>query len=164
MRLAEQLRIPLVTVVDTSGAALSPEAENDGIAGEMAQCISAMISLRVATVAVLLGQGTGGGALALLPADRVIAAGHAWLAPIAPEGASVIMYKDTAHAPELAALQRIGAADLAADGIVDRVIPETGDLCLDVAKTLHAELAVLSREGGDARLTARLRRYRELGL
>ena len=73
---------------------------------------------------MLLGQGTGGAALALLPADRILAAEHAWLAPLAPEGASAIVYRDTSHAPDLAARQGIRATDLAADGIIDRVIPE----------------------------------------
>jgi acyl-CoA carboxylase subunit beta len=164
MRLAEQLRIPLVTVIDTPGAELSPEAEEDGIAGEIAQCMATMISLRVPTVSVLLGQGTGGGALALLPADRVIAAEHAWLAPLAPEGASAIVYRDTAHAAELAARQHIGAASLAADGIVDQVLPENGDLCRDLATALRAELAALTRDSGDPHLAARLRRYRTIGL
>jgi acyl-CoA carboxylase subunit beta len=163
MRLAEQLRVPLVTVIDTPGAELSPEAEEDGIASEIAHCIATLISLRVPTVAVLLGQGTGGGALALLPADRVIAAEHAWLAPLAPEGASAIVYKDTAHAPELAAQQRISAPDLAADGIVDRVVAETAGFPQNLASALHAELAALARDSANARLTARLRRYRDLG-
>jgi len=61
-----------------------------------------LIDVAVPTVAVLLGQGAGGGALAPLPADRVLAAGYAWLAPLAPEGASAIVYRDTAHAAELA--------------------------------------------------------------
>jgi acetyl-CoA carboxylase carboxyl transferase subunit beta len=164
MRLAEQLRVPLVTVIDTPGAELSREAEEDGIAGEIAQCMATMISLRVPTVSVLLGQGTGGGALALLPADRVIAAEHAWLAPLAPEGASAIVYRDTAHAAELAARQHIDAASLAADGIVDQVLPETGDLCRDLAVALHAELAALTQDSGDAHLATRLRRYRTIGL
>ncbi|HEX6454106.1 MAG TPA: carboxyl transferase domain-containing protein, partial [Trebonia sp.] len=163
MWLAEQLRVPFVTVIDTPGAELSPEAEEAGIASEIAQCIATLISLRVPTVAVLLGQGTGGGALALLPADRVIAAEHAWLAPLAPEGASAIVYKDTAHAPELAARQRISAPDLAADGIVDRVVAETAGFPQNLASALHAELAALARDSADARLTARLRRYRDLG-
>jgi acyl-CoA carboxylase subunit beta len=163
MWLAEQLRVPFVTVIDTPGAELSPEAEEEGIASEIAQCIATLISLRVPTVAVLLGQGTGGGALALLPADRVIAAEHAWLAPLAPEGASAIVYKDTAHAPELAAQQRISAPDLAADGIVDRVVAETAGFPQNLASALHAELAALARDSANARLTARLRRYRDLG-
>jgi acetyl-CoA carboxylase alpha subunit len=118
-----------------------------------------MINLRTATVAVLLGEGTGGGALTLLPADRVLAAQHAWLAPLAPEGASAIVYKDTAHAPELAARQRIRSADLASDGIVDRVLPDTDAL----GRAVHDELRFLGRQDDAVRMTARLRRYRSLG-
>ncbi|MCL2584410.1 MAG: acetyl-CoA carboxylase carboxyltransferase subunit alpha/beta [Streptosporangiales bacterium] len=164
MRLAGEFGVPFVSVIDTPGAELSRGAEEDGIAGEIAQCIAAMITLRVPTVSVLLGQGTGGGALALLPADRVIAAGHAWLAPLAPEGASAIVYKDTAHAAELAGRQRIGAPDLAAAGLVDQVVSETGALSADVAAVLRSALAVLAAEDDDARQAARLRRYRDLGL
>jgi acetyl-CoA carboxylase carboxyl transferase subunit beta len=160
MRLAEDLRIPLVTVIDTPGAELSPQAEEQGLASEIAQCVALMINLRTATVAVLLGEGTGGGALALLPADRVLAAQHAWLAPLAPEGASAIVYKDTAHAPELAARQRIRSADLASDGIVDRVLPDTDAL----GRAVHDELRFLRQQDDAARMTARMRRYRSLGL
>lgn len=73
-RLAEQLGLPLVTVVDTAGAELSAAAELDGIAVEIAHCLTTLLALRTPVLAVLLGQGSGGGALALLPADRVLAA------------------------------------------------------------------------------------------
>jgi acetyl-CoA carboxylase carboxyl transferase subunit beta len=164
MLLADELRIPLVTVIDTPGAELSPRAEEQGMASEIAQCIALLLSLRTATVSVLLGQGTGGGALALLPADRVLAAEHAWLAPLAPEGASAIVYKDTARAPELAARQGIRSADLARDGIADRVIAETGDLCRDLGGALHDEIRFVTRQDDAARMARRLQRYRRLGL
>ena len=61
---------------------------------------------------MLLGQGTGGGALALMPADRVICAQHSWLSPLPPEGASAILHRDTDHAPELAASQGVRSLDL----------------------------------------------------
>ena len=85
------------------GAALSKEAEEGGLAGEIARCLAELVTLEAPTLCVLLGQGTGGGALALMPADRVICAQHAWLSPLPPEGASAILHRDTAHAPELAA-------------------------------------------------------------
>ncbi|MEE2035512.1 carboxyl transferase domain-containing protein, partial [Rhodococcus chondri] len=88
MHLAEELRLPLVLVIDTLGASLSREAEERGLAPEIARCLADLVTLRTPTVSVLLGQGTGGGALALLPADRVLCAQHGWLAPLPPEGAS----------------------------------------------------------------------------
>ena len=95
MNLAEELGLPLVTVIDTPGAELSVIAEERAVAGEIARCIATMTRMRVPTLAVLLGQGCGGGALALLPARRVLAAQHAWLSPLPPEGASVIVHGDT---------------------------------------------------------------------
>lgn len=125
MRMATELGLPLVTVIDTPGADLSPNAEEGALAGEIARSIADMTALTVPSVSVLLGQGTGGGALALLPAQRVIAAGHAWLSPLPPEGASAILFKDTDHAPLLAARQRVGAVQMHEDGIVDVIVPES---------------------------------------
>jgi acetyl-CoA carboxylase beta subunit len=146
MNLAAALGLPLVTVIDTPGAELSPAAEEGGLAGEIAQCIATMATLTVPTLSVLLGQGTGGGALALLPATTVLAAEHAWLAPLPPEGASAIMHRDTAHAPEMAAAQRITAVDLQAAGTVHHVIPEhdsdsAESLCHAVAAECAARLS-----------------------
>lgn len=171
MALAEELRLPLVLVIDTVGAALSKEAEERGLAPEIARCISDLVTLDTPTVSVLLGQGTGGGALALLPADRVLAATNGWLAPLPPEGASAIVFRDTEHAPELAAAQRISAPALLADGIVDRIVPERPDAAdepVDFARRMVAAIGEeLSRLRGlplhDLE-RARHQRYRRLGL
>lgn len=170
MQLAAELRLPLVLVIDTIGAALSKEAEERGLAPEIARCLADLVTLETPTVSVLLGQGTGGGALALLPADRVLAATHGWLAPLPPEGASAIVHRDTGHAAELAAAQRIRSADLLADGIVDRIVPE----CLDAADepvefsrrmvtAIAEELALLSERSAAELRVARQFRYRRLG-
>ncbi len=145
MRLADELRLPLVTVIDTPGAELSAYAEERAIAGEIARCIAALSTMRVPTVAVLLGQGCGGGALALLPADTVIAAEHAWLSPLPPEGASVIVHGDVDHAPAMAAAQRVRAVDLHELGTVHRLVPERADdtpetMALAVAAEIRAAL------------------------
>ena len=112
MTLAAGLRLPLVLVIDTAGPALSAEAEQGGLAGEIAHCLAELVTLDTPTVSVLLGQGSGGPALAMVPADRVLAALHGWLAPLPPEGASAIVFRDTDHAPELAAAQGIRSVDL----------------------------------------------------
>jgi acetyl-CoA carboxylase carboxyl transferase subunit beta len=93
----------------------------------------------------------------------VLAAEHAWLAPLAPEGASAIVYKDTAHAPELAVRQGIRSLDLAGAGIVDRVVPETGDLCRDLGRAVRDELRLVTEQDDAARTARRSRRYRRLG-
>ncbi|MFE4358909.1 carboxyl transferase domain-containing protein [Kitasatospora sp. NPDC056800] len=169
-RLAEQLGLPLVTVVDTAGAELSAQAELDGIAVEIAHCLTTLLALRTPVLAVLLGQGSGGGALALLPADRVIAAEHAWLAPLPPEGASAIVHRDGAHAAELARAQGIGAHRLAEVGLVDEVVPELPDaaeepaaFCARLGHAVGAALGALSATTEADRLAARAVRHRRLG-
>lgn len=127
MRLANELRLPLVSFVDTPGADLSPEAEQGAVAGEIARCISTMATMTVPTVSVLLGQGCGGGALALLPADVVVAAENAWLSPLPPEGASAIVHGDVEHAAEMAESQGVSALDLVKSGTVHHVMPELDD-------------------------------------
>ncbi|MGW4379917.1 carboxyl transferase domain-containing protein [Kitasatospora sp. NPDC004531] len=164
--LAEELGMPLLTVVDTVGAELSVEAELDGVALEIAHCLTTLVGLRTPVLAVLLGQGSGGGALALLPADRVIAAQHAWLAPLPPEGASAIVHRDGEHAPQLARAQGITAAALTATGLVDQVVPETDDpahLRDHLAAAITRALAELAQLPDAARLAARRTRNRHLG-
>ena len=141
MRLANELGLPLVSFIDTPGAELSPEAEQGAIAGEIARCISWMSTMRVPTVSVLLGQGCGGGALALLPADVVIAAENAWLSPLPPEGASAIVHGDLEHAAEMAEAQRVGAIDLYENGTVHHIVPEPmGDTPELFARAVAAEV------------------------
>jgi len=84
MRIAAELGLPLLTVIDTAGAALSKEAEEGGLAAEIARSLADLVTLPAPTLCLILGQGAGGGALALLPADRVLAARHAWLSPLPP--------------------------------------------------------------------------------
>jgi acetyl-CoA carboxylase carboxyl transferase beta subunit len=170
MRLAAELRLPLVTLIDTPGAALSKEAEEGGLAAEIARCLQDLVMLRAPTLAVLLGQGTGGGALALAPADRVLAAANGWLGPLPPEGASAIVHRTVDRADEMAASQGVRATDLWRAGIVDRVVPERPDaadepveFCRRLGRVLGEELAgLLGRDDGE-RFRTRLHRYRHLG-
>lgn len=124
IRLAESLRIPLVTIIDTPGAELTREAEEHAMAGEIARTLTALLDVRVPTVSLILGQGCGGGALAMLPADRAMAMHDAWLSPLPPEGASAIIHRDTGHAPEMMEAQGVGAEALFDAGVVDEIIAE----------------------------------------
>ncbi|GAB5901144.1 MULTISPECIES: acetyl-coenzyme A carboxylase carboxyl transferase subunits beta/alpha [Mycolicibacterium] len=171
MALAAGLRLPLVLVIDTAGPALSTEAEEGGLAGEIARCLAELVTLDTPTVSVLMGQGSGGPALAMVPADRVLAALHGWLAPLPPEGASAIVYRDTEHAPELSAAQGIRSADLLRDGIVDVVVPEHPDAADEpqqftarLSAAIASELYQLSTLPAAERLGMRLHRYRRIGL
>lgn len=171
MTLAAGLQLPLVLVIDTAGPALSQQAEEDGLAGEIALCLAELVTLDTPTVSVLLGQGSGGPALAMVPADRVLAAQHGWLAPLPPEGASAIVYRDVDHAPELAAAQGIRSLDLLKAGIVDVIVPENPDAADDpvgfterMSSAIAAELHTLHTVPAAQRLGVRLQRYRRIGV
>ena len=97
------------------------------MAGSIARTLGELVDVDVPTVSIILGQGCGGGALAMLPSDRVLAAENAWLSPLPPEGASAIIYRDTSHAPRMMEEQRVSAQALVSAGIVDDIIPEKGD-------------------------------------
>jgi acetyl-CoA carboxylase carboxyl transferase subunit beta len=165
MRLAAELRLPLLTVIDTHGAVLSQAAEEGALAGEIARCVAEQSVLPVPVVTLLLGEGAGGAALALLPADRALAMAHAWLSPLPPEGAAVILHRTPELAPQLAYQQRIYASQLRDEGVVDRILPEpeaesTADFSRRVLGVLAAELRHAASLDVPA---ARLNRFRTLG-
>ncbi|MFD5390244.1 carboxyl transferase domain-containing protein [Streptomyces sp. NPDC127074] len=175
MHIAAELGLPLLTVIDTAGAALSREAEEGGLAAEIARCLADMVTLPAPTLCLLFGQGAGGAALALLPADRVVAARHAWLSPLPPEGASAILHRTTERAYEVAARQGVRSADLLAQGIVDRIVEEDSSGFGDASRApdaflgrlghlLGAELAALRAQDPGERLAARRVRHRRIGL
>lgn len=162
MRLAEDLGLPLVTLIDTAGAELSVAAEEGGLAFEIGQCVETMLRLHVPAVAVLLGQGAGGGAIALAAADRLIALERSWLAPLAPEGASAIVRGHPGQAAELARDQQIVAADLLNWGIADLVLPEHDAFPEGIAAAVAAALDELSGLDGHALAERRYERFRRL--
>lgn len=169
MKLAEELRLPLLTVIDTAGAALSQEAEEGGLAGEIARSLHELIGLESPSVSVLLGQGAGGGALALLPADRTIAAQHSWLSPLPPEGASAIVHRTTAFAPAMAQSQGVNIAALYASGLVDHVVDERGDaslepraFCTRMARAIEYELGAVANVPVPELVAARARKFATL--
>ncbi|MCS7235497.1 MAG: acetyl-CoA carboxylase carboxyl transferase subunit alpha [Armatimonadota bacterium] len=124
LRMASKFQLPLVTLVDTPGAYPGPEAERRGIAAAIAECLATLVALPVPTVAVVIGEGGSGGALALATADRVLMLEHAIYSVISPEGAAAILYRNASRAPEVAEALRLTSADLRRLGVVDRVVPE----------------------------------------
>lgn len=170
MRLAEELGLPLLTVIDTGGAALSKEAEEGGLAGEIARSLHDLIGLQSPSVSVLLGQGAGGGALALLPADRTVAAQHAWLSPLPPEGASAIVHRSTEFAPAMSASQGVNVAALYANGLIDHIVDERPDAALEarafcrrMGQAIEYELSLVSASGIGELIPRRLEKYANLG-
>ncbi|HJQ42880.1 MAG TPA: carboxyl transferase domain-containing protein [Jatrophihabitantaceae bacterium] len=147
LRLAESFGVPLVSVVDTPGARLDEASGADDIAFEISAALterSSAMSRGVRLVCVLLGEGGGGAALAFVPAQHVVAAQSAWLAPLPPEGSSAVLHRDVAHADEAARAQHITAADLHAAGRVQTVVAESADWIGALADAVAVALDGLS--------------------
>ncbi len=175
MDLAEKAGKPLVTLVDTPGAYPGIGAEERGQASAIAECILRMSRLRVPTVAVVIGEGGSGGALALAVGNRVLMLEHAIYSVISPEGCASILYRDPAKAPVAANALKITASDLLRMGIVDGIVKEPlGGAHKDPAAAIRAtgdaiasalaELALLSPEACAAERYAKFRamgRFRE---
>lgn len=135
--LADRLQVPVVTFVDTPGAQVSPEAENAGIAREIARTHAAMASVTVPTVSVCVGEGGSGGAQALSAADQLLIQEGAIFSVIGPEGAAAILERDASKAPQVAPLLHLTAADLVGFGIADALVPDTVD---ETVAAVHAAL------------------------
>ncbi|MGF1552900.1 MAG: acetyl-CoA carboxylase carboxyltransferase subunit alpha [Paracoccaceae bacterium] len=124
MDLADRFALPVVTLVDTPGAYPGKGAEERGQAEAIARSTERGLALGVPSVAVIIGEGGSGGAVALATASRVAMLEHAVYSVISPEGCASILWKNAEKMREAAQALRITAADLEALGVVDRVIAE----------------------------------------
>ena len=124
MRLADRFRLPIVTLVDTPGAYPGVDAEARGQAEAIARCIETCLDLSVPLVAVIIGEGGSGGALALATANRVMMLEYAIYSVISPEGCASILWRDGAQAATAAQALRLTAKDLESLGVIDAIIPE----------------------------------------
>ncbi|MCU1496723.1 MAG: hypothetical protein JWM47_676 [Acidimicrobiales bacterium] len=122
--LAGRLGLPVVSFIDTPGADPGPDAENDGIAAEIAGTFAALATVPTATVAVCVGEGGSGGALALGATDTLLVQEHAIFSVIGPEGAAAILERDAGRAAAVAGRLKLTSADLLALGIVDGIVPD----------------------------------------
>jgi len=124
MELAGRFGLPVVTLVDTSGAFPGVEAEERGQAEAIARSTEACLGLPVPMVAAIVGEGGSGGAVALASAERVLMLEHAVYSVISPEGASSILWRTAEKAPDAAEAMKMTAQDLRKLGVIDRIVPE----------------------------------------
>lgn len=172
LELAERWKLPVVSFIDTPGAYPGIEAEESGLAGEIARTLEQMSSVQTPTIAVVVGEGGSGGALALALADRLLMQSGAFFSVISPEGAATILHRDASRAPELATSLRITAPELLELGIVDEIVPEpSGGAASDVeqaAELLESaivrQLRALRKRRINRLLKARRTRYRTIGM
>jgi acetyl-CoA carboxylase carboxyl transferase subunit alpha len=124
MEMADRFDLPVLALVDTAGAYPGIDAEERGQAEAIARSTDACLSLGVPNVALILGEGGSGGAIAIATANRVLMLEHAVYSVISPEGAASILWRDTAKAQEAATNLKITASDLDRFGIIDQVVTE----------------------------------------
>lgn len=168
MELAERLRFPLITLIDTPGAYPGVEAEERGLASELATSLARMSTLRTPIVSAVIGEGGSGGALALAVADRVLMLESAIYSVIAPEGAATILYRDVARAPEVSAKLKLTALELKRLDVIDEVVPEPSGADPDALATALAEaimnaLGDLQRKRIGRVVNERYDRYQRFG-
>src|SRR5476649_2484603 len=139
MDMADRFDIPLIMLVDTAGAYPGIGAEERGQAEAIARSTDACLALGVPSIAVILGEGGSGGAIALASANRVLMLEHAIYSVISPEGAASILWRDTSKAQEAAINMKITAQDMVRFGVIDAVVTEpTGGAHRDPAAAIAA--------------------------
>ena len=124
MKLAEKFNRPIICFVDTPGANCGIEAEERGQGESIAKNLFEMSSLKVPVLAIMIGEGGSGGALALAVANEVWMLENATYSILSPEGFAAILWKDSKKAPEAAKVMKIIAEDLKNLNIIDKIIPE----------------------------------------
>lgn len=171
LEMADRFGLPVITLIDTSGAYPGVGAEERGQAEAIARSTEMCLNVRVPIVSVIIGEGGSGGAIAIATGNRVFMLEHAIYSVISPEGAASILWRDAARAKDAAANMKITAQDLKELGVIDDIISEpmggahrdpqaviaaTGDV---ISKTL-VELAELD---GDALRQDRREKYLAIG-
>ncbi|WP_379547175.1 acetyl-CoA carboxylase carboxyltransferase subunit alpha [Qipengyuania sp. DSG2-2] len=164
MEMAGRFGLPVVTLVDTSGAFPGVEAEERGQAEAIARATEACLALPVPMVATIVGEGGSGGAVALASAERVLMFQHAVYSVISPEGCASILWRTAEKAPDAADAMKITAQDLKRLGVIDRIVTEPVGgahrdpeaACARLAETISDELDKLVKVP-----TAELQKLRE---
>lgn len=158
-RLADRAELPLLTLVDLPSAAPDAAAENAGQAAAIGEAMDAVLGCRAATVAVLVGEGGSGGAMAAACCDTLLVTPSSYFAALGPEGAAVTLRRSPEEAARLMAVRPV---DLLALGVADDVVPDAG---ADEAATAEFAAAVAAAVGKQSRaeparrLDARERRW-----
>ncbi|KQM86542.1 acetyl-CoA carboxylase carboxyl transferase subunit alpha [Sphingomonas sp. Leaf23] len=171
MQLADRFGLPVVTLVDTSGAFPGIQAEERGQAEAIARSTEAALNLGVPMVSAILGEGGSGGAIALAAGNKVLMMEHAVYSVISPEGCASILWRTADKAPEAAEAMRVTAQDLKSLGVIDRIVAEPlGAAHRDPAAAIAAlgdaidgELNALSAQDGAALRQSRRKKFLAMG-
>lgn len=171
MKMAEKFHIPVLTLIDTSGAYPGIEAEERGQGEAIARNLMEMSGLKTPIIAVVIGEGGSGGALALGVADRVYMMEHAVYSVISPEGCAAILFKDGSLAEKAAKNLKISAQNLKKLGVIDDIIPEPfggahkNPKCAEInlKKVVLLSISELEKIKIDTLLENRYNKFRRIG-
>ena len=169
--LAERLGVPIIALIDTPGAFAGRGAEERGQAWAISADLMALARIPVPVVAVVVGEGGSGGALAMCVADHVAMLENSYLSVIAPEACASIIFRDKERAAEAAEALKLTAGDLLAHGIIDEILPEPlggahnepEGAVEAVVHSVEGALARLSKFGSESLVKSRYERYRRIG-
>ncbi len=165
MKQAEKFGRPVVTFINTAGAYPGVGAEERGQGEAIARNLMEMSDLKVPIIAIIIGEGGSGGALALAVADKVWMLENTIYSILSPEGFATILWKDGSRSEEAAELMKITSGELLNMGIVDKVIPERGYFTSEIIEAIKTaivdELAELSQLSTGDLLEARYQRFRK---
>lgn len=172
MDIADRHELPVVTLVDTPGAYPGIAAEQHGQGGAIARSQLAMLRLGVRTVAVVIGEGGSGGAIAIATADRVLMQENAIYSVISPEGCASILWRDAGQAKKAAAAFKPDAAHCLELGVIDGIVPEpAGGAHTDhdaaarlLGDRVATELEAVAPLAADDRRHARRAKFRAMGV
>lgn len=171
MKMAEKFRIPVLTLIDTAGAYPGLEAEERGQGEAIARNLMEMSGLRTPIIAVVIGEGGSGGALALGVADKVFMMEHSVYSVISPEGCAAILFKDGSLAEKAASNLKISAQNLKKLGVIDEIIQEPfggahkDPKCAEInlKKAVLLSISELEKINIDTLLENRYNKFRKIG-
>lgn len=172
MRIAERFHIPILTLIDTAGAYPGLEAEERGQGEAIARNLMKMSGLKTQIIAIIIGEGGSGGALALAVADKVMMLEHSIYSVISPEGCAAILFKDGSLSEKAAENLKISAQNLKKLNIIDEIIPEPlggahkDKICAEInlKKAVLSSIEELKKLDMDSLLENRYNKYRKMGI
>jgi acetyl-CoA carboxylase carboxyl transferase subunit alpha len=171
MQLADRFGLPVVSLVDTSGAFPGVQAEERGQAEAIARSTEQCLSLGVPLVAAVVGEGGSGGAVAIAAANRVLMFEHAVYSVISPEGCASILWRTADKASDAAEAMKVTASDLQSLGVVDRIVEEplggahrnSAEAITNLKKAILEELDGLAKLGRQQLLDQRRSKFLAIG-
>lgn len=171
MQMAARFGRPIISLVDTPGAACSPAAEERGISEAIAHSQMMMSRLRVPIIVVIIGEGCSGGAIATALGDRVLMLEHSYYSVISPEACASILFRDPAKAQLTSEQLKITAEDAMRLGVIEEILPEPlggahrdfQGMCRTLSAAIGRHLDELTPLDSETLLENRYQRFRKLG-